>query len=786
MGFDFNDARQLDFTAYDLCLADGTRGYHRAMINRLANGSPPYTDEEAAASKVKINVNDLSLTRLCHDARSQFSNGFLSQARYLTGSTDTGPLHKRAEYNQIFNRHANRALKQSIQYFEVMRSKIGSLTLHGIAPAVWETEDKCIPRAIGVEDVLVPSDTLLGFENLPFFFLRRSFTGIELAKMVRGPHIDPGWNLPFVERCLKWLDEQMTQLVSDSSWPVDWSPEKWEELRKQDGGFYGGDRCPTIDCFDIYGYQEASGKQEAGWVRRIILDSWSNPGLDPVAKKFTISKKGDIKDIDITSKEDFLFTSGNRKVASSWQNVISFQFADLSSVAPFRYHSVRSLGWMLYAVCHLRNRMYCKTQEAVFEALLQYFKVKSVDDMQRALKVEMANFGVFDETLLPLPANERWQPNAGFIELGLQMNEQLTEQNSRSWTASPMQQKKERETNFQRMADIQAVNALVSAGMNQAYQYQVFEYRECVRRMMLVNSQCPVARRLRNDCLRDGIPEEVLVIEAWDIQSERMMGGGNQTFEMMIAQQLMEWRSMFDPESQRDILRIATGAVTKDPALAESLVPETPNKVTPATDQAGNDVAKLAAGVPVQIQTGTNHIEYIEQMLKLLGIKVKKGMAQGGMVDQKELQIMAGMVKAVQDNIKILAQDETQKERVLKYNNILKELTNQIKAFAQRLQQAQKAAQQKAQQGNGQPDPKAMAKVQEMKLTGAAKREEQSKKAAQKRAEDQVAFEQRLTHEAAEHHANISKMDLETAANIRRGMFEQDNDESDESRGSND
>lgn len=771
----FDDCRFLDMTGYDLCLADAARGHQRSLINRLANGSAPYTDEEAEKNKIRINVNDLTLTRLCHDARSQFSNGFLSQARYFTGSLNGGPLHRRSEYEGIFNRHANRLLKQDIGYFEAMRSKIGSLTLHGISPTVWETPEKCVPRAIGIEDALVPSDTLLGFENLPFFYLRRSFTGKELATMVRGPEVDPGWNLPFVERCLKWLDEQMTQLVSDSSWPVDWSPEKWEELRKQDGGWYGGDRCPTIDCFDIYGYVEATKKHEAGWVRRIILDSWSNPGLDLASKSFKVNRRQDY--VETSSKEDFLFTSGVKKVADSWQQVLAFQFADLSAIAPFRYHSVRSLGWMLYAVCHLRNRMFCKTQEAVFEALLQYFKVKSEADMARALKMEIAAFGVFDETLVPIPANERWQPDSQLIGFGNQMLEQMTEQNSRSWTASPMQQKKERETNFQRMADIQAVNALVSAGMNQAYQYQVFEYREIVRRMLIANSSCPMARRFRNACLRDGIPDELLKVEYWDIESERMMGGGNQTLEMMIAQQLMEWRPMLDPEPQRIVLRDAVMAVTKDPAKAQELVPETPNKVTAATDQAGNDVAKLYAGVPIQVMTGTNHIEYIEQMLKLLAMKVKKGMAQGGMVDAKELGVMQGMVGAIGANIKILAQDENEKQRVLQYNNILKELGNQIKAFGQRLQEALKKRQrQAATASNGAIDPKVSAKISEQRLTAAAKRQERAQDHAQKLSHRQVSFEQDLHESQAEHQAEIAKTDLEAAANIRRGMFEEPNE----------
>lgn len=773
MSYDFNDARLLDQTAYDMVLADYPRSLQRALINSSANGQPPYTEKEADESGIKINVSDLSMVRLCQQARSQYNNGFLNQARYFSTQTDMGPKHKRSLYSAIVAKEANLPLKESIDHFEMMQSKFGSLVLHAIAPAVFENEDVIIPRAIGVEDALIPSNTRIGFDNLPFIFLRRSFTAMELQRFTLRAKRDPGWNMELVQRCIEWADSEMTQLYG-SNYPEIWSPEKWEERVKQDGGFYASDQVPNIDCFDIYGWVDEDDHGEAGWVRRIILDSWSNPEITGGAIGMTRDKRmkdRDGKELGPPQKNDFLFSSDTRKVAKDWREICSFQFSDLSAVTPRRYHSARGLGWMLYAVCHLKNRMLCKTQEAVFEALLQYFKVKSMDDVQRAMKLELAQLGFIDESLMPLGPNERWQPNEALIQLGLAEVQQTIDANSKYATGQPGQsQGKERESNFQRMADIQQVNALVSAGLNQAYQYQVFEYRECFRRLMKANSKDPRARAFRANCLRQGVPEKLLVPEAWDVQSERMMGGGNQTLEVMIATQLMGWRPMLDPEPQRIVLRDAIMALTKNPAKALELVPETPNKVTPSVVMASNAATSLLNGVEAPVETGIAHEEYCGEMLKILAQRIQNGNQQGGMVDAKELQGLQAIIKNIGDHIKIMAQDKGQKEKVKKLADTLKQLSNLVKAFGQRLQAAMKKKQAAAaKNGNGQPDPKDAAKIAATTAMAKNKMTLAQQSHAQKTAQKQVSFEQKLKQDAQKHHAEIAKTDLEAAANIHRG-----------------
>jgi hypothetical protein len=777
-----DDARFWDGVCYDLILSDSNRSLQRSLINLLFNGEPPYSEEEVQKNQVRINVNKLTAPTLGHNSRIQYFNGFMNQDRFFTASTDWGPVHKRDTNRGIVTREANRILKDDIQYFESKRSDFASLTLHGIAPGAWENMYSPIPRPMGVEDVLVPARTLLDFSNLPFFVFRRAFTGMELEEFTRAEKRDPGWNLPYVERCLAWLDRQMTQLVNNN-WPETLAFEKWVALRKEQGGMFATDQCPVVDTFDIYIYREAHGGQPAGWVRRILLDSWSNPGFTPAPEfKYLPPTRrsgrmdADGRDIDSKKAKDkngFLYTSGDRTVGASRQEIVKFQFADLSAVAPSRYHEVKSLGWLCYAQCHLENRIYCKTLEAGFETLMQLFQVDNMDDVQNALKMELANFAVIDKSLKPIPQTERWQPNVQLVELITSLNSNLIQTNSQSWTSSPTQQpKKERETNFQRMADLQQMNALVSAGISQAYQYARWEYMEIFRRLMLPGERSPESRKFRMNCLRQGVPEKLLVAEAWDIQTERMIGGGNQTLEMMIAQQLLELMPKFEPGPQRIVLRNGVQAITKNPQLALELVPENPVKITSATHDAELAAGSLLQGIPVEPLTGMNVIEYTEQMLKILAMRVQKGMQQGGMVDAKELQGLQAIAQNIAQHIQIIAQDEEEKERVKKYGDILGKLVNEIKAFAQRLQQAMKK--QAQQNGNGQIDPKDKGKLVAQQAQSQQKLQMNAQRHQQKMDQDNAKFMQGLQHEALQAHADLASKDLETAASIRRGMFEDD------------
>lgn len=750
----FDDSSSVEMITYQLKESDWVRGQNRARINDLFNGSPPYSGKEVQENDIKINVNDLASARAGHAARSQFYNAFLRQDRFFSARTDTGSKHKRQEYNQIVTSSVAKVMKRSLPYFEKMRSTIASNVLHGIGPGAWEDRDKWCNDPMGIEDMLIPADTLLTMKNLPFYAIYRSVTAPELIKLTSGPKVDPGWNMDLVNNAVDWVDKEAASLMG-TNWPEVWSPERMTE-RKMDAGYYAGDKVPTIDMFDFYFWSDENKK--SGWRRRIILDAWGTPDASVGTYKVT-RRVGD----PYNKNQGFLYNSKDRVYAEHLSEMVSFQFADLSAVSPFRYHSVRSLGKLLYAICHLQNRLRCKFNESIFEALMQYFRVASEDDIQQALKVEMINRGFISPSVKMIPASERWQVNAGLVELGLTENRNLIEESSAGYGPGPNFSKHRVEkTKFEVMAELQGMTAMLSAGIAQATAYQLFEYQEIFRRFMRPNSRDADVREFRASCLRQGVPERLMNADCWEIMPEQIMGSGNQTLQMQIAQQLLEMRPMFDPEPQREILRDITFAITQDAARTKVYVPDGPGQISNSIHDAQVAIGTILQGGQVAPVAGQNHQEVIEVWLRELGRLVQEIQKSGGVPRSVEqLRGSQNLAAHIASHIAILSQNEAEKQRVKQYGDSLGRLMNEVKAFAQRLAEQMQRAQQR--NGHGGMDPETTGKIRAMQITAQAKAQNSRESHALKTAQRQVQFEIDQRQKKEEHQQQLNERAQEAA-----------------------
>lgn len=769
----FSTASVVEQLTWSMRLADYPRSLNRARINDLFNGSPPYTAEEERINNIAINVNFLEGTKLAHDGRSQFANAFQKPGQFFTCRTDMGPRHKRQQCGITVTREINRLMKRSPYYFENMRAKWAQLVLHGIGPCAWETRHNWCPDPVGIEDVMIPSNTLITMKNLPFFAIFRSYTCEELYRLTHGPKVDSAWQMDNVNAVLKWASDETAKL-SSTNWPQVWSPEKMTERMKEDSGLFASDAVPTIDTWDFYFWNDANKVQ--GWNRRIVLDGYGQPGVGGIVpgQKPSAPEKN-----QIGGNNQFLYNPGDRKYGSKLSEVVNFQFADLSAVAPFRYHSVRSLGFLLYAVCHLQNRLRCKFNEAVFEALMMYMRVKSMDDAERALKINLISRGIIDETVQFLSPAERWQVNEALAEMGLAHNQKIINENSSSYVQSQGKTNPDVEkTAFQVRAELNATTQLISAALLQAYQYQTFEYHEIFRRFCIKDSRDVDVRTFRLNCLKAGVPEKMLVEEAWDLEPERVMGAGNKTLEMAIAQQLMEWRPLYDPESQRTILRDATLAITDDPGKTEMLVPEQAEQLTSSKQKAMVAMGSLMLGLPVKFGVTDNRIDVAETLLAEMAIIVARIEKTRGVAKPEELTGLQMVATTINEQIQIIAQDKEQRQRAKQYADALGKLMNMVKAFAQRLKQKMKAAAQNG-NGNGAIDPKDAAKIKGIELQAAVKAKNTSESHAQRTSQRQVQWEmeeqrkqqqheQEMRQEAQTTRADIASQDIETAARIRR------------------
>ena len=93
----FTRADIVEQVVWQMRLADYPRATNRALINDLANGVPPYTQQEVAQNNISTNVNFLELTRISHDARRQFYNAFSVPFPFFDVGIDIDPKHRKQE-----------------------------------------------------------------------------------------------------------------------------------------------------------------------------------------------------------------------------------------------------------------------------------------------------------------------------------------------------------------------------------------------------------------------------------------------------------------------------------------------------------------------------------------------------------------------------------------------------------------------------------------------------------------------------------------------------------------
>lgn len=745
----FSNAAVIEQLVWEMKLADYARSLNRSRVNDLFNGVPPYSDQEVRDNRIEVNVNFLEPTKLAHDARRQFYNAFLKPGNFFFIKLNCGPIYKRRPWGTILTTELNRLLKRSQCYYETMRSTFASVVLHGIGPVAWSDKETGIPKALGIEDVLFPSQTLVSMENVEFVALARRFTASQLYRLTTKARRDPGWQMKTVEEVIDWAHKQGTQSLSFQDI---YSPERLSELMKSDLGFYTSDKVPTIDAWDFY-YLEDSGK-ECGWCRKIVLAAQGDPGYASFSMG-TGAQTGSPDKNFLGKRNQFLYDSGKRKVASNLSEILHFQFGDLSAVAPFRYHSVRSLGFLLFAICHLQNRLRCRFNASVFEQLLQYFRVHNPDDADKALKLNLIDRAVIDDSIEFVKAQDRWTVPQNLAESALGHNRELMGSNSSSYTQDyDFGREQTQKTATEVMAQVNATTALVGAALQQAYAMQAFQYHEICRRFCKKTSRDPMVNKFRAAVLRQGVPEEYINSDLWDIEPERVLGSGNKMLEQAIAQQLMAVRNLYDPESQREILSIYTLAMTDDAAMTDRLVPESQAKVTDSVHDAQLAMGPLMQGLPVDIKSGTDRIDYIEAMLGSLASVISMVEQNGGMATQEQIIGFTNVLNHLQQQIGILAQDENEKQRVKIYMDDLGKMANLVRAYQQRLQQQQ----QQAAQAQGEAvDPQKILDLQIEQARGVQKLEQQRASHSARTAERQTAFQLDQQRAEQKHQAELRR-----------------------------
>lgn len=685
----FSTADRVAQTIEDLKTAELRRAPNRTLIDELFNGWSPYTDQEAQENHIQVNVNWGEGSDLLLQARQQYENAFLTTGYYFTIKVPDAPVSKRNDYSSVLTSEANKVLKKSLPYIQTQREKWGSVVLHGTGAQMWEDDQKPIPYFVRVPDLLIPTDTEITLDDLPYFAVRQRMKVGQLYRKTfgKGENVDPGWQL---DKVRKILDSYRDFHNNPNNYNWADQPEQMAKLYKQNLLYYESDSAPSVWMWSFYFQKDDSAKPD--WDKVVILDNDCVPG----------------KISDTANPISWIYKT-NRPFAANLSEILHVQFGDGNNVPPFTYHESRGLGQRLFDVVHMMNRLRCQFTQKVFEDMMMLFHVNDPADKGRLDKIFLGmQYGVIPDGLSFVRKEERYSPDANMVEMLMANYKQLMGESTQGYTQDIDSGTKKERTAFEVNALLNQTTKLTSSMLNLAYLQEGFAYEEICRRLALPDTHDFNAKKFQAACKEADIPKKWMDPARWQIEPERVMGSGNQQIEMAQAQALMAIRPILNPEGQQRLTSKYVFAVTHDSKVVQELAPyDSAPHVSDTMHDTQIVFGTLMSANWVEPKPGLNPQEVVETMLSLMEAKVKHVMMTGGVGTGDDVTGLSFCEKYTAAFIQMMALDQSQKSNAQVYGKRLGKVMNEVKAMAQRQQQA--AAKQN---GQSKIDPETIAKIQ--------------------------------------------------------------------------
>lgn len=702
---------------------ESVRAADRALVDALANGQRPYTPDEEKTYSIQVNVNWLEFTRKLQSAIGQINGAFIPAGQFFTCYSESGNITKKDKYGQDFTKEINAILKPPTKsgkrHHFILRSRNACVALHGIGPLMWTNSYRLLPRFVPLEDLLIPTDTLLDFAvNLTHFAVNLYLTPGELYRMACTDKRDPGWNQEVVIDILKDMkDDKNVPFFNQSV--TEWRdrPEAIQELWKQNRGFLESDAAPKAKLRAFY----FQNPEDSKWYRKIILRD-NTPSVE--------------------SRKKFIYDS-DKPFADDIDHILQCQFGDNSLVAPLKYHSVRGLGTMEYGPSFTLNRVRCQTVQHALQNLLTFWRVSDPVDRDRLKAILLLQHGIMPEGASIVPNDERHQIDPRLIQFVMSQLKQNIAENSTSYSPESDSGTQKERTKFEVQTQLQMSSAAVGNVLSMMYAQEIFYYSELVRRALLENTDDPTAKAFQKACKKHGIPDELMKHSNWRIVPERVLGAGDNMLGQAQADALMSQKASFEPDAQRKIQRLWTSQTLKDPDRALELVPEQQDDSTSGTRTAEALYPGLMRGIAIPMRAGIDHAGYAATLLEMMGVEIEAILQQDGMGTPADLKGFVTVSGAVEQVLKFLAQNEENKSLVKELNDKLSELMNHVKAFAQRLEEAAQAKQPS--------DPEAEAKAASIIQLTEAKLQSSEATVTQKLQHKEASFQQKQQQSATKH-----------------------------------
>ncbi len=760
-----DDPGQILVQVENLLLAQQKLMNNRTLINRVFNGEAPYTPEEQLEENIATNVNYLAGTRIASNSTNQINNAFFKPGHFFKVSIDKGPMRLRSYWSNVVTAEINKQLKRSRHYRAARESAHAQVVLHGPGPLAWRNRRTPVPSAVGIEDVLIPSGTTCDMANLDRFALYRELTWNQLHDAAFGKVVDKGWNKAYMGAlCSTLYHTGYEPIYQGNRWLF---PEKLAEDYKEGAAYTFSSSLPKVLAWDFFYRNEDTGK----WNRRMVLD-YGNMG--PTENKD--GKPLDWDKADVSKQRELLYSMDD--YAEDWSEILHWYIGNCSNVAPYRYHSIRSIGYLLFGVVMLDNKFRNRMMDHSFTQLLYLMRNISDDNREKLGMIDLQNYGVVPDGVSFISAAERFECDPGLLMMVLNQNRQLMAESSSAFLPDlPGDPNASKEmTATETLVRQNTSITLTSAVLNQLGDQSLYEYREIARRFAMRDNPDPMAKAFRAAIQKQGVPLEMLDFETWDVMPEMSKGGGSKAMELTVGQAMMrEVFPLVDPQAQRTILRDYVSALTDNPDEAMMLVPEQQEQGGPDVQVAQVAFSVLMDGVQFQPPRGADPVVLASVLMQMAGVPLNQAQAAMqqpsglGMASEK-LAGAANVLQFVQGAIDQVGQAASVMES---RKVVAKQLQQQHDLLMGELQQLAKAVMEAEQQMQPQVDgeqAKLQAKLQDIQATGELKRQLAGAQAEQKREQQQAKWGEENARRNADTQAEIERGNARTTVELRNSL----------------
>jgi hypothetical protein len=570
------DAKSLREIYVRLRQADRPAAEHRAEVQAMFDGQPPYDENElkATGQAFRCNLNFDEASSMLEASVGQYVDLLNAVENLATFKTTVGSQAQRAEWEPIMAEEFTKMLRSWPEFHYNYLLLAHHFIAHGVGIALFEDDVDWRWKVIGLGDFLMPRKTLASEQELEVAVARRSFQAQQLFRYIEDEETakKAGWDVEATRRAI--INAQPKQNGYGD----------WEQFQTE------------IKNNDLYhSYATASEVK--------VIHGWVQEFDGTVSHYLTLEDDSDDKE------NVFLYQCRSRFDSPSHAFVV---FPYGIGTNGF-FHSIRGLGHRIFPHIQVSNRLRSQlvdgsmlassllivpqTEEALDSLAFSYYGPYAV--LNPGFEIAERTVPDFSKNVLPV-----------LDDMADIVSKKVGQYNvGESFAGS-----KER-TRFEVQAQLSAQNRVSTASLNLFYEPWTRLLRSVVSRLVRrdYNVLEPGGRAViefRKRCLKRGVPSDAIhAVDVSSVKAVRAIGNGSEQMRTLALNEFTEMMGSLDDVGRKNLVRDRVAARIGYEA-ADRYAPKPTDNARPPVDMkiAELENAAMRTGSDVQVLPNDAHV----------------------------------------------------------------------------------------------------------------------------------------------------------------------------------